>query len=154
MTCRNRTAFTLLELILMVSILGILLSIAVPRLKFDTLARYKADTVARKIVTDLRRTRSLAIGDAATNTDGYRLEFTGSSPYSNYRIVNEKTSGVVETFSISSGVSVTTSGGAIFKFGPLGNILQGGTKITVSAEGRIFGITVVNATGTIKCVRE
>src|SRR4030042_940289 len=73
MTCRNRTAFTLLELILMVSILGILLSIAVPRLKFDTLARYKADTVARKIVTDLRRTRSLAIGEAATTKDGYRL---------------------------------------------------------------------------------
>jgi type II secretory pathway pseudopilin PulG len=151
MTCRNRTAFTLLELILMVSILGILVSIAVPRLKFDTLGRYKADTVARKIVTDLRRTRSLAISDAAVNTQGYELRQI-SSP-KGYEIKNLHTSAVVDSQTIGDYIGVTCVCGSSFAFGPLGNQLNATSTLTISAEGRTFDITVVQATGAIKCVK-
>ena len=155
MVSKNQNAFTLLELVVMVSIVGIMLAIAVPRLKFDTLGGYKADTAARKIVTDLRRTRNLAITSAATNSDGFKLKFTGSSPYHSYEIINRNDSATVDSHTIDSGVRVTSASGSEYRFGPLGNRLSGsGTKITVSAENRTYEITVVTATGAIKCVRE
>ncbi len=148
------TGFTLIELVMIVSIVGMLLYITIPRLKFDTLARYKADTVARKIVTDLRRTRSLAISDAANNTQGYQLTLTGSSPYTGYKITNLDTSATVDTFTIDTDISVTSTSGSSVKFGPLGNVLSGSsTQISVVAQGRTFTITFISATGTVKCVK-
>ncbi len=151
---RKKTAFSLIEVLVIVSIVAMLLYIAVPRLKFDTLGRYKADTVARKIVTDLRRTRSLAVSDAATNNQGFELQLLGSSPYTSYKIVNRDTSATVETFTVDASVGVTSSSGSLIKFGPLGNVLPGSsTQITVAAEGRTFTITIISATGAVKCVK-
>ena len=133
-------------------VVGALAFIAVPRLQFAALYRKQADTVARKIVTNLRRTRRLAISDAANNTDGYALNMTGD-PYTGYEIVNLSTSTTITngTFSIDSAISCT--GGAIFQFGPLGNLLAGSdTLFNVSAEGEEkFTITIIPATGTVKC---
>lgn len=154
MVRKNRNAFSFLELVLIVAIVGILAAIAVPRLKFDTLGRYKADTIARKIVTDLRRTRSLAISNAATNSRGFELQLTGSSPYTGYKIVNRDTSATVDTFTIDIAVSVVSPSGTLVKFGPLGSILSGSSlQISVAAEGRTFTITIISATGTVKCVK-
>jgi Tfp pilus assembly protein FimT len=151
MVSKDRNAFSLLELVVIVSIVGILLYIAVPRLKFDTLGGYKADTVARKIVTDLRRTRSLAISDAANNTQGYELRQT-SSP-KGYEIINLNTSATVDSHTIDTDIGVTWVGGSGFAFGPLGNQLNATSTLAISAEGRVFDITVVQATGTVKCVK-
>ena len=150
MTAKNKTGYSLTELVVIVMFLGIIAAIAVPRLNFSTTSRQKADTIARKIVTDLRRTRSLAISDAANNTAGFALNMTGGSPYSGYEIENLDTSETVDSHTIGSDINCT--GGATFQFGPLGNLKTGSdTQLTVSASGKTFTITITVATGLIKC---
>ena len=146
----KRTAYSLVELIIIVIFLGIIAAIAVPRLNFSATSKYKAQTIARKIVTDLRRTRRLAISNAADNTAGFALNMTGSSPYSGYEIENLKTSETVDTHTIDSNINCT--GGASFQFGPLGNLKTGSdTQLTVSASGKTLTITITTATGMVKC---
>ncbi len=148
---RNRKAFSLAELVVIVLILAVMAVVAVPRMQFATLRRQKADAAARKIATDLKLTRRLAICNAAVNVDGYGLSMSGSSPYNGYEIENLNTSEIVDSYSIDSDVSCT--GGKRFKFGPLGNLLAGSdTQLTVSAEGKSFTVTVVSATGAVKCI--
>ncbi len=145
-----KKAFSLVELIIIVLILGALAWIVVPRLQFAAINKQRADTIARKIVTDFRRTRRLAIINAADNSTGFELNMAGSSPYSSYQIVNSSTSEVVDTHNIDATVSIT--GGNNFEFGPLGNLLGGSdTQLTVSSDGRSFTISIIAATGAAKC---
>lgn len=147
----TKKAFSLAELALIVLILGILGVIAVPKMQLGTLRRQKADTVAGKIITDLRLTRRLAISNAAVNVSGYALGMTGASPYSGYEIVDLATGQAVDSYNIDSQVSCV--GGSSFRFGPLGNLLDGSdAQLTVSLEGKIFTITIVSATGEVKCI--
>ena len=147
----RKKAFSLVELIMVVMFLGILMAVTVPRLNFSAVLKQKAEGGAGKIVTALRRTRSLAICNAADNSSGFELKLTGSSPYSGYQIINLATLAVVDTHTIDSDISCT--GGAKFDFGILGNLLDGsGSQLTVSAEGKTLTITIVSATGIVKCV--
>lgn len=147
---KKRTAFSLFELVIIVIFLGIIAAIAVPRLNFSATSKYKVETIARKILTDLRRTRRLAISNAADNTDGFALNMTGSSPYSGYEIKNLKTSETVDSHTIDPDINCT--GGASFQFGPLGNLKTGSdTQLVVSASGKTCTITITVATGMAKC---
>ena len=147
---RQKGAFTLVELILIVLFIGICTFIAVPRMNLSAIAKQKADGLAGKIVTDLRRTRRLAISDAASNTAGFALKMTGSSPYTGYEIENLDTAETVDTHTINS--TITCTGGSEFNFGPLGNLLSGSdTQLSVEAPGKTFTITITSATGMIKC---
>jgi len=149
----KKAAFSLVELILIVAFLGIFAAIAVPRLNFAIISKQKADTFARKIVTDLRLTRRLAISDATNNTKGFELKMVGSPPYNTYEIENVDTQATVASHTLDSGVSISCSTGIRFIFGPLGNLESGsGTGLTVSAEGKSFTITINSATGAVKCV--
>lgn len=147
---RYERAFSLVELVLTVVFVGILAAIAVPRLNFSAVSGQKADAAAMKIATDLRRTRRLAISDAANNNAGFALKMTGSSPYAAYSIENLDTAAIVDSHTIDS--IVNCSGGGTFSFGPLGNLLAGSdTQLTVSASGKLVTITVTTATGMIEC---
>ena len=141
----------MVELIIIVAIVAALTFIAVPRLGFTTLRSKQADTVAKKIITDLRRTRRLAISDAANNTDGFALNMTGDSPYTGYEIVNLKPpSATVDSHTIDSAIRCT--GEANFQFGPLGNLkAESDAQLAVEAGDKTFTITVIEATGTVKC---
>ena len=148
---KNR-AFGLVEAILIVLWLGILAAIAVPRLNRAAISKHKAQTVARKIVADLRLTRRLAISDAANNTKGFELRMVGSVPYTTYEIENVDTHAIVASHTLDSGISISCFTGIRFIFGPLGNLEAGsGTEITVSAGSKSFTIIIIPATGTIKC---
>jgi Tfp pilus assembly protein FimT len=148
---RHRRAFSLAELVLIVLILAVMAFVAVPKMQFATLRRQKADAAARKIATDLKLTRRLAVCNAAVNVDGYALWMQGGPPYSQYRIKNLATLDWVDLRDIDPDVSCT--GGNRFEFGPLGNLLAGSDSLlTVSAEGKSFTITVVSATGAVKCI--
>ena len=147
----NRRAFSLVELMLIVAFLGVFAAIAIPRLDYAIVRRYKAETTAKKIITSLRLTRSLAISDAATNNKGFDLDMIGGSPYSGYEINNNDTHATVASHTIDSDVSVT--GTNKFKFEPLGNLQVGADlQLTVSAEGKSFTITVFQVTGVAECV--
>ncbi len=148
---KNKTGYSAVELIMLVLFLGIFAAITVPKMTFFIISKQKAETFANQVVTDLRRTRRLAISDAATNTDGYALNMTGGGPYTGYEIENLKTSTTITngTFSIDS--DITCDGGASFQFGPLGNLTSAAVQLTVSAEGKIFTITIIKATGMVKC---
>ena len=145
----QKTAFSLVELIIIVAFLGIFAFIAVPRLNFALISKQKADALAQKIVTDLRLTRRLAISDAVNNVKGFELKMVANT----FEIENVDTHATVASHAIDSDVSVVCPTGSRFIFGPLGNLEPGsGTAINVSAEGKSFAITFIVATGTIKCV--
>ena len=147
----KRAAHSLVEAIAVIMILGILTFIAIPRLNLSTFRNKQANAVAKQIVTDLRRVRTLAISYAANNTKGYNLQMIGSSPYTSYNIVDANSGSAVDTLTIDSPISCT--GGSTFKFGPLGNLLSGSSAspITVSYGGKTYTITVISATGIVEC---
>ena len=147
---KKRKAIGLVETLMVVLFIGILAAIAVPRLNLAVISRYKADTTAKKIVTDLRRVRGLAISDAVNNTQGFKLRLLGPGPYTGYEIVNLNTAATVDSHTIDPEVTVTGTANE-FDFGPLGNLTSTYTQITVSAEGKTFTITIIPATGTVKC---
>lgn len=147
---RERRGYSLVELIIVVIFVGIFAAIAIPRINFAKLSSQKADTFSRKLVTDLRRTRMMAISDAATNSVGFRLLMMGAQPYSRYRIVNRDTLAVVEQHDIDPDLKVT--GDSIFGFAPMGNQDGGGNSITVTGHSRSYTITTISATGTVKWV--
>jgi Tfp pilus assembly protein FimT len=147
----KRTAYSLAEMIVVVMIIGALAFIAIPQLNLAALHHKQANAVAKKIATDLRRTRTLAISKAVNNSAGYSLQMVGSSPYTSYQIVDSNSAAtVVDTLTIDSSISCT--GGSLFKFGPLGNLLTGSsmTPVTVSSEGKTYTITVISATGIVE----
>jgi Tfp pilus assembly protein FimT len=142
----KKTGYSLAEVIIVVLILGALTFIAVPRLDFSALRSRQAWTVAKTLVTDLRRTRTLAIANAATNTTGFSLRISGST----YQIVNDSNSATVDSQTIDSHISC--GGDTQFLFGPLGSLRSGsGTGLTVSSQGKTYTISVVSATGIVKC---
>jgi prepilin-type N-terminal cleavage/methylation domain-containing protein len=147
---RERRGYSLVELIIVVIFVAIFAAVAVPRINFAKLSSQKADTFCRKLVTDLRRTRMMAISDAATNNKGFSLEMLGSEPYSGYRIVNLDTMAVVEQHDIDSTLKVT--GGDEFEFSPMGNQDGGDNSIIVTGSSRSYTITTISATGTVKWV--
>ncbi len=140
----------MVEMIIVVMWLGILAAIAVPRLNRASILKNKARTTARKIVADLRLTRRLAISDAANNTEGFNLQMVGPNPYTGYTIENDDTGETVDYHTLDS--EVTCTGGLAFLFAPFGNLKPlSDTQLNVSADGKSFTITIIPATGMVKC---
>lgn len=130
-----------------VMFLGILAAVALPRLQFKAVQYRKVETAAYRLVADLRRVRSMALRDAATNNNGYEVKRIGN-PWTGYDII-ELPNTTIETVTIDAGITVT--GDNKYDFGPLGNLTTGGSAITVSGNGKSYSITFVPATGAVVC---
>jgi len=148
----QRKAFTLVELLVVVMLIGVMTLIAVPRMGYSIISGGKAQTTSQKIAAAIRYTRSLAIANAADTPQGFIINMTGAPSYTTYQIVNLKPpTQVVETGSIDRKVSCT--GANDFRFGPLGNRVGDTDGLTITAGERTFSITVISATGLVKCTR-
>jgi MSHA pilin protein MshC len=146
---RNR-GYTVAELLVVVLIIGVLAAVGVPRLQFGLRDRSQGSVTARKIVTDLRRTRSLAILHAATNPQGFALQVHRQGRRTAYDLVDLSNSRVVDSHALDS--SVVCAGEASFQFGPLGALKDGSdTSLELSAGSSTFELTVTPATGTVRC---
>lgn len=144
---KPRLGTSFAEIIVVVLFIGILSAIAIPRFSFSMIHKTNAEALTRKIVTDLRYTRRMAISDAASNSAGYELSIDGSS----YTIENIDTSEEILQHDIASEITVT--GGTLFQFHPLGYLIGGSdTELTVEASSRSFTITIVPAMGAVTCV--
>lgn len=145
----RKKGFSLVEMLMVIAVIGILAVITVPKLNLAVISKCKAEATAKKIVTDLRRVRGLAISNAVNNTQGFSLRLN-NTPCDSYEIVNLDTSETVDSHTIDPEVNVVGQADE-FEFGPLGNLTSTYTYITVSAEGKNFIINIMRATGTIKC---
>ncbi len=127
--------------------------VAVPRLQFGLRQRCQAEVTAWKIVTDLRRTRSLAILHAADNPDGFALNIKQSGNGTDYEIVDLGNHAVVDAHRVDS--SVVLAGRKKFEFGPCGVLKEkSDPTLSASATGRTFTISVIPGTGTVRCLEK
>jgi Tfp pilus assembly protein FimT len=147
----KRKAVTLIELLIIVLIIAAMTFVAIPRFSMATAKAGKAAAMAQKIAAGIRYTRSLAISNAATNTQGFGLNMTGSGSYTGFQIVDLSSSTVIKTESIDASVNCT--GANDFRFGPLGNRLIDSDSLTIGGGGKTFSVTVTSATGMVKCAR-
>jgi prepilin-type N-terminal cleavage/methylation domain-containing protein len=144
----ERTGFTLIELVLAVALLAILVSIAIPRLGWETMGKVQAETAARQFSDYLKLARSLAITHAGTNSSGYKVVLSSAMPYT-YTLVNADTSAVVKG-PIAMPAGVAQSGDQTYQFTPLGNL---SVSRPLSAQfSKVSSIYVVSVTpvGRIK----
>ncbi|MFC1782148.1 Tfp pilus assembly protein FimT/FimU [Planctomycetota bacterium] len=118
---RIEKSFTLVELILVVLILAILAGIVVPRMGVDVIGKVDAETAAVQFSNYLRVARSLAIANAGTNGQGYKVILEPAEPYTSYKIVHAETlEDVKEPRKIPQGV--ICNGDSEFRFTGLGDL--------------------------------
>ena len=144
-----RAGFTLIELIMVVAVLAILMSIAIPRMGWGTIGKVQAETAARNFSGHLKLARSLAISNAGGNPTGYKVVLSGA-PFTSYSVINAATAGVVKgPFDIPEGVTCT--GEAEFHFTPLGKLESGTPKTTQFTKSGKTSVVTVTAIGRITC---
>jgi len=143
---------TLVEVVTVVLIISFLACVAVPRVNLGALSGARVDAVVHRIVTDLRRTRSQAILEAARNPAGYGLIMRDAGPYIGYQIVNLLNGAVVAEHDLPA--DVQCRGGRRFEFEPLGNLSTASDmQLTVSTEGKTYSLRLVRATGAVSINR-
>lgn len=158
--------FTLVEAVTVVLVLSLLACIAVPRLDFAAVWAARADAVVRRLATDLRHTRALAVAQAAKNPDGYVLVMQGAEgtpnaeagvgdpgPYRSYQIVDRRNRTVMTTCNLPAGVQC--GGGRRFEFGPLGNLQNGSdAHLDIRTAGKSYRLEIAPATGAVEWFRD
>ena len=142
----------MVEMLLVVIIIGILTIIAVPHFSMASVHTKSDEALVRKLTADMRKTRMMAIANAADNSDGYQLSITASSP-KKYEIINLQDSQTLETHSVDS--SVTFSGTTQFSFTPLGALSPAtNVQLTVTGHSKSWLFDIYGSTGAVKCTEQ
>jgi len=148
----TRTGHTLIECIIVVVILSVLAMVAVPKLNLGGVWRAQTDAAARRLATDLRRTRMQAVTHAAENPTGFALIIGGAGPYG-YQIIDLHNGAVITSSHFPA--DVRCSGGRRFEFGPLGNLKEGSDMQTrLYSNGTACELHIVPATGMVRWLRD
>jgi prepilin-type N-terminal cleavage/methylation domain-containing protein len=115
---RFRTGFTVLELLVAVSVMGVLAAIALPRMPRSAFALWNAD---RQLLADIRHARA----EALTKGDHFRVVVTGASTYEVQRMRLVGGGWVANTpaqrsRTLPAGVTFTQGVGSRFEFNTRG----------------------------------
>ncbi len=174
-----KEGYTLIELVIVMLFIAAFAAIAIPRLNFATVEKKGAELTAYKFLSELRRTRALAIANAASNPNGFGIWInpTGAmapdepvvytagllafgesnvskrrrTVYYTYEIRNLMTGATVDLQDVYDNVDL--SGGTQFSFGPLGNLTSGDTNLTISSGSKSFVINITGSTGSMTCTK-
>lgn len=147
---REERAFTLVELLCVVALIGLLTMIAMPAVQ-DVSRKRPLEIAARSLATDMRRCQQTAI----VTGGGRCLEFLLYSNVYHYRIKNCSTS-ETEKISFPEGITYRsttfpTSGGIPrLRFSPDGAPNAGGTVVLQNKRGDILYVIVTPATGRVR----
>lgn len=141
--CCDRSAVTMIDLVLVVLMMGVVVAIALPRFS-ASLATQRADSCAQRIVTDLKLVRRKAMGSSQTTTVDFQ---PATNTYSSSDIEHFNKS--FELYSVdlseppyqSELVDADFGGGTSVTFDMFGRPNFGGT-ISVSAGGAARTITL------------
>lgn len=148
-SCGIRAAFSLLELIAVLSILGILAAAAAGAFRPETVGDVDGGVTAHRIAWDLQQARRCAIN----NGDNHALVCTTSAgkviTYTlNRRLANNSLTPIDSTKTIPAYVSVTASA-TTCEFNFEGEAL-GGYTFTITTPRRSWTVTVAQATGSVR----
>ncbi|WP_371371398.1 Tfp pilus assembly protein FimT/FimU [Sporomusa aerivorans] len=99
----QQDGFTLIEIVLLISILGVAAALAIPKLG-TSIARYELDNTARQLMADLRWMQQLSINTGEGVIP--RMTFSSSAPYSYSVTVSARSR---KTVKLPASVSVVNS---------------------------------------------
>ncbi len=141
--------YTLVEVVTVALMISILTCVAVPRLDLRPVWGARVDAAVRRLVTDLRHTRALAITHAARNPRGFALVIQGTEHGCDYQIINRGDHTAATTCTLPAGIQC--GGGRRFEFGPLGNLQNGSdARLRIQTEGKAYRIEIAPATGAVE----
>jgi len=133
-----RAAFSLIELVVVIVIIGVMAAVAVPRFA-SAAGRYRLDAAARRVAADLRLARSTAMSRSANVQ--FLFDFAGTQ-YSIYNVQDIDRQGVHINVQLDEDpyhvdlVSVfgTTNGGVSIIFDGFGRPDQGGDIVLQGSD--------------------
>lgn len=136
---RKARGFTLIEVMVIVTIIGILAAVAAPSLS-ESMARRRVEGVANELQADLQyaKTQAVSVNSSVqliTTASGYTVGTTATPALF-------KTIALETSYTLTSGVTVS--------FEPYRSFPAAAASITVSNSGTIAQLTVmVDATGAV-----
>ncbi len=137
--------YTLIELVFVVVVIVLVAMVVIPRMGLPFTVKMKVYTASKKLVSNLRYTRRLAI----TNNENYRLNVDSST--NEYEIYDSGDAQVGNTETIDS--SITVSDDKDFIFEAFGNASAASdTSISLTADGNQYDLIVTTATGRVELV--
>jgi Tfp pilus assembly protein FimT len=140
-----RSGFTLVEAMVIIAVIGIITAISLPRFDVPLTTRLRVENEARRIQSDLRLARRLAI----TNNDDYILRaYASSNEYKIFKGSVATGNQVGETRVVPWQIAV--SGDNRFTFESLGNAAStSGTSLSLTSGSYQYDITITIATGRV-----
>lgn len=137
----NFKGMTLIEVIMIMTIVGILAATVVPKFDFATSSKTSVDGTAYMIASDIRYAQEFAMANRVSKT----VTFTnGSSVYA----FNPASTGMDPSGRLPSGVTISSN--FTITFNSLGEPTTGGSgSVIVSGGGQTRTISVLNYTGKV-----
>lgn len=148
---KNESAFTLLELLCVIALLGMLTMIAMPAVA-DFSRKRNLDIAARSIATEIRKCQQQSIVSGHPRC----IEFLLHNPYYDYRVkdcfTNETERFLLPEGTYINSTTIGTAGGSnpCLRFFPGGTVSGGGTLVLRNEHDHLVYVVVAPVTGRVR----